>query len=148
MLNANSLSNILLAYTAGDEARNLQRAADPTGRTLAVTEGLSFRKALTKDTDNNIKVGNAFAVGSDSKLSVETREVAHRHNAGRYSNKATHRHSPSTFYSPSCSPSPQDRGGQVTVEVVRGRAVAEDTTVTMAGAVTTGTIKMTITTST
>ena len=46
--NANSLGNILKAYAAGDEARNLQQTAVPTDRALAVTEGLSFLNALTK----------------------------------------------------------------------------------------------------
>ena len=51
--NTDSLTNILKTYAAGDEARNLQRAAVPTGRALAVTDGLSFLEALTKDDNNN-----------------------------------------------------------------------------------------------
>ena len=50
-----------------DEARDLSRAAAPTGMALAVDEGISFLDALTEGMES----GEAFAVGSDSESSVE-----------------------------------------------------------------------------
>ena len=76
MHDADSLANILKTYAAGDEAHDLRRAAVPTGQALAVTEGLSFLEALTREDDNDTEAGDAFAVGSESDSSAETKATS------------------------------------------------------------------------
>ena len=107
---AASLADILKTYAAGDEARDLRRAAAPTGRALAVTEGLSFLEALTREDDDDTEAGEAFAAGSESDSSAETKATSRRRDASRRSSRTTRRRSPSTSRSPSRSPSPRDRG--------------------------------------
>ena len=107
---ADSLADNLKMYAAGDDTRNLQRAAAPTGRTLAVTEGLRFLEALTRDDDANTEAGDTFAVGSESELPVETKSASRRRDTSRRSSRATRRHPPSTSCLPLRSPSPRDRG--------------------------------------
>ena len=108
--NVDSLVDIIKPYAAGDEAHDLQQAAAPTRRALAVTEGLIFLEALTRDDDNDTEAGDAFAIGSESGLYVETKATSRRRDTNRRSSRATRRRSPSTSRLPPCSPSPRDRG--------------------------------------
>ena len=104
---ADSVTNILKTYVVEDKARNLRQAATPTGRALAVTEGLSFLEALAKDNGNDTVTGDTFTIGPERNISVETKATSRRRATGRRSSRATYRHYPSTSRSPSHSPSPR-----------------------------------------
>ena len=68
-----SLANILKTYASGDKARNLRREVALTGQALAVSEGLSFLEVLTREDGDDTEAGYAFAVGSESESSAETK---------------------------------------------------------------------------
>ena len=98
---ATTSADIMAILAEADEARDLSRAAAPTGMALAVDEGLSFLDALTDGMDR----GEAFAVGSNSESSIE---VKSRRSTTRGA-RPRRRPSPSTSRSPSRSPSPPPR---------------------------------------
>ena len=95
-----SCAVIMAILAEADEARDLSRAAAPTGMALAVDEGISFLDALTEGMES----GEAFAVGSNSESSVEQKSRRSTTRSAR-----PRRRSPSPSRSPSRSPSPPPR---------------------------------------